>query len=75
MKTSAIYARVSSALQDIENSISAQVTACQFYALQKDYSIYEIYTDKAESGRSADWPAFQKMISDAGLSHYFYNPL
>jgi len=65
MKTAAIYVRVSSTLQDIENSIQAQVAACQEYANKENLEILEIYSDKAESGTSASRPEFQRMISDA----------
>ena len=53
-KTAAIYARVSTALQDIENSIQAQVKACQDYIRKQKYSIYDIYIDRAKSGKTSD---------------------
>jgi len=65
MKTAAIYARVSSALQDIENSIQAQVKACQKYSQKENLEIYDIYSDRAESGRTSERPEFQRMIKDA----------
>ena len=64
-KTAAIYARVSSALQDIENSIHAQVKNCQDYAKKEGYSLHDIYIDRAESGRTSDRPEFQRMIKEA----------
>ena len=63
-KTAAIYARVSTAMQDVENSIQAQVRACQEYARKQNYSIHDIYIDKAESGRTSDRPEFQRMLQD-----------
>lgn len=65
MKTCVIYSRVSSELQDVENSISAQVKACQEYAQKKGFTVKEIFTDKAESGKSSKRPEFQRMISEA----------
>jgi len=65
MKTAAVYARVSSTLQDIENSIQAQVRACREYAQKHEYSIFNIYIDEARSGRNENRPGFQQMIKDA----------
>lgn len=60
-----IYARVSTNYQDIENSIQAQVKACKDYADKEEYSVEEMYIDKAESGRTSKRPEFLRMISDA----------
>ena len=60
-----IYTRVSSLAQDVDLSISAQINALRKYALANDMVIAEEYIEEAESGRSADRPAFLRMISDA----------
>ncbi len=61
----ALYARVSSEKQDIENSVSAQMRALHKYALDREYTVVAEYVDEAESGKSANRPAFQDMIRDA----------
>ena len=61
----AAYARASSLAQDVDLSISAQINALRRYALDKGMIIVEEYIEEAESGRSADRPAFLRMISDA----------
>lgn len=66
MKTCVIYARVSTNMQDIDNSISAQIRICSEYAKKKNYSIIEIYTDEAESGTSTLKRAeFNRLIDNA----------
>ncbi len=70
MKNCCIYARVSSILQDIENSVAAQVKACRDYAESQKYHIIEVYIDKAESGTSSNRPEFQRMITDAKKKNF-----
>jgi len=64
-KKVAIYARVSSERQDTDLSISAQLKALREYALRSGYVVVREFVDEAESGRSADRPAFREMISMA----------
>ena len=64
-----IYARVSSDTQDVDLSISAQVRALRDYAKKHDYEVVREFVDEAESGRTADRPAFKEMISLARMKH------
>jgi site-specific DNA recombinase len=61
----AIYARVSSEKQDTELSISAQLNALREYASKNGHTVVKEYVDEAESGRTADRPAFREMVSTA----------
>ena len=61
----AIYARVSSDRQDIQNSIAAQNDECTRYAKANNMVIVATYTDEAASGRISSRAGFQQMISDA----------
>jgi site-specific DNA recombinase len=65
----AIYARVSSDSQDVDLSISAQLRALRDYASKKDYQVVKEYVDEAESGRTAQRPAFREMITLAKAKH------
>ena len=59
-----LYARVSSDRQaEKELSISAQLKALRKYAEDRDWKIYEEFVDEAESARTANRPAFQKIIA------------
>ena len=62
-KKAAIYARVSSDKQDTDLSISAQIRAMREYAFKNGLEIVREFVDEAESGRSAQRPAFKEMIS------------
>ena len=64
-KKVAIYARVSSERQDTDLSISAQLKALRDYALRCGHMVAREFVDQAESGRTADRPAFREMISTA----------
>ena len=68
-KRAVIYARYSSTNQR-EESIEAQIRACEEYAKAKDLNIIEVYADSAKSGTNADRTEFQRMIKD-GLAHKF----
>ena len=61
----AIYARVSSDRQDVNNSIEAQIAECQEFAKRNNIVVVKIYTDEAESGLISDRPQFQQMVYDA----------
>ena len=64
MNNAVIYARFSSDKQT-ENSIEAQVRACEDYAEIHGYTINKIYSDEAVSAKNDRRPEFQKMIKDA----------
>ena len=64
MKVS-LYARVSSASQDVDLSIGGQLRNLRKYAADHDHEVICEYVDEAESGRTANRPVFQQMISDA----------
>ena len=65
MKT-ALYARVSSEKQaEKDLSLPAQLKALREYALKRNWTIVEEFVDEAESARTADRPAFQRMITSA----------
>lgn len=62
----ALYARVSSEKQaEKDLSLPAQLKTLREYALKRNWNIIEEFIDEAESARTADRPAFQKMISFA----------
>ncbi|MHB8105118.1 MAG: recombinase family protein, partial [Dehalococcoidales bacterium] len=64
-----IYARVSSDSQDVDLSISAQLRALREYAAKHEIEIVREFVDEAESGRTADRPAFKEMLSLARMRH------
>jgi site-specific DNA recombinase len=72
-KKAAIYARVSSEKQDTDLSISAQLRALREFAANKSYEVIREFVDEAESGRTADRPAFKEMISIARRSSSPFN--
>lgn len=59
-----LYARVSSAAQDVENSIGAQLASLKLYSEQHEHTILGTYTDEAISGRVDKRPGFQQMMND-----------
>ena len=61
----ALYARVSSDRQDVDNSVAAQLRALRDYADKNGYMVVGEYIDEAESGRVADRPEFRKMLDEA----------
>ncbi|MFW6174890.1 MAG: recombinase family protein, partial [Chloroflexota bacterium] len=61
----AVYARVSSESQDVEQSISAQLKALRKYASDSGHIVVAEYVDEAESGRSDRRPQFQAMMAAA----------
>ncbi len=61
----ALYARVSSERQDVDNSVAAQLRALRNYAEKNGYMVVGEYVDEAESGRVADRPEFRKMLDEA----------
>lgn len=64
-----LYARVSSERQDVDLSISAQLKALREYAARNGYRVVGEFVDEAESGRTADRPAFREMVSLARRPH------
>lgn len=71
VKRAVVYARYSSHNQR-EASIEQQIKWCMEYAERKGYTIIEIYSDKAISGKTDNRPQFQKMMRDSrkGLFDY-----
>ncbi len=65
-KKAAIYARFSSDNQRDE-SIDAQIRACEDYAKRNHYDIVKVYADRAKSATSDKRPEFQKMIQDSSF--------
>ena len=61
----AAYLRVSSAGQDIENSIESQLERILKWAEDNEYVIVKVFTDEARTGRFANRPDFQEMIEVA----------
>ncbi len=60
----AIYARVSSERQaEKELSIPAQIKALKKYAFDREWEVTAEFVDEAESARSANRPAFKRMIT------------
>lgn len=63
MKIAALYARVSSTKQQLNETIASQVAAVQDYAQQHDYQISppHIYQDDGYSGARLDRPALDRL--------------
>jgi site-specific DNA recombinase len=60
----AIYARVSSDRQDVENSLDRQHRACREWTERNGHQPAEVFTDEAKSGASMlARPAFQRLLS------------
>ena len=60
-----IYVRVSSNVQDIKNSIEAQIEECLRYARANNMIVVAIYRDEAFTGTISSRPGFQSLIADA----------
>ena len=71
MKLAVIYARFSSDMQR-EESIDAQLRACNEYAERNGYSVIDEYVDRAKSATTDQRPQFQKMIGDAKKQKFQY---
>ncbi|MDR0675722.1 MAG: recombinase family protein [Elusimicrobiota bacterium] len=67
MNKAVIYARYSTSNQT-ENTIEAQVRACENYAFQNNFVIINHYIDRGISGAKENRPAFQSMMRDARLN-------
>ena len=63
MKIAALYARVSSVKQQLNENIASQIAAIQEYAHQHDYQIspQHIYQDDGYSGARLDRPALDRL--------------
>ena len=61
----AVYLRVSSDRQDVENSLTAQDAAADRYIEADNGKRTRTYKDESRSGKIADRPGFQEMIQDA----------
>jgi site-specific DNA recombinase len=69
--TAVIYARYSSSNQR-EESIEAQVRACQEYAQRNGLRVIETYSDSAKTGTNAEREQFQRMIGDSSRGKFRY---
>ena len=63
----AIYARVSSDGQDVNNSIQKQIEHCQKYALEHGMVIVATYIEETATGRSDNRAKFQQMMADTNV--------
>jgi DNA invertase Pin-like site-specific DNA recombinase len=63
--TAAIYCRYSDKKQDGGHSIEAQQSACLKLAHERGWIVFEIYTDRAKTGRNDQRPEFQRMMFDS----------
>src|ERR687891_1930716 len=63
MKIAALYARVSSAKQQLNENIASQIAAIEEYARQNDFQIspQHIYRDDGCSGARLDRPALDRL--------------
>ena len=63
MKIAALYARVSSAKQQLNENIASQVAAIEEYARQNDYQIspQHVYKDDGFSGARLDRPDLDRL--------------
>ena len=62
MENAVIYARYSSHNQT-ENSIEAQVSEAKAYAARKNYTVVEVFADRAKTGTNDQRAEFQRMLS------------
>lgn len=62
MENAVIYARYSSHNQT-ENSIEAQVAEAKAYASRKNYTVVEVFADRAKTGTNDNREEFQRMLS------------
>jgi site-specific DNA recombinase len=69
--TAVIYARYSSHNQR-EESIEAQIRACEEYAKRKNLHIVGHYTDSAKTGTNSDRESFLQMIDDSTKGKFKY---
>jgi DNA invertase Pin-like site-specific DNA recombinase len=59
-----LYLRVSTTEQaDGPLNLINQERKCQSYCAQKGYTVLQMFVDPGESARTADRPAFQRMIA------------
>jgi DNA invertase Pin-like site-specific DNA recombinase len=62
----AIYARVSTNDQNVDN----QINELQNYCTARNYEVYKVYSDKGVSGSKESRPEFDLMLSDAKKRKY-----
>lgn len=70
MITAAIYVRVSTDEQTHGTSLDSQRQLCTQYAERQGYRLGPIYADEGVSGRTADRPALQQLLSDARMRRF-----
>ena len=59
----ALYVRVSSAGQDVENSIDRQLKVLKDWAAQNGYIVVATFIDEAKSGRTGNRPNLRKLLA------------
>ena len=64
MPSAVIYCRVSTAEQVDNTSLSTQESACCTWCERNGLDIARVYVDRGESAKSADRPAFLRMVTD-----------
>lgn len=64
MKLIAIYARVSTAKQEEEQTIKSQIEVCREFAKKHDYTVVREYTDEGWSGDMLARPALDTLRQD-----------
>jgi site-specific DNA recombinase len=64
-----IYARYSSSGQR-EESITAQIRACEEYAIREGLNIVGHYKDEARTGTNADREQLQQLLTDSGTGKF-----
>ena len=72
-KRGAIYARVSSDSQDVNNSIEAQIAECEEFAKRHNIVIVKIYIDEVETGLVSSRAQFQEMMGDASANEKHFD--
>ncbi len=63
MKTSVIYARVSSREQAEGFSIDAQIKECKKKAVEENYSVLEVFKDEGCTGTNRNRPALNELLT------------
>ena len=71
MIKAAIYARYSSASQR-EASVEDQIKECRKFADEMEFTVVEVYADRAMSGTTDHRPDFQRMIADSAKHRFEY---
>jgi site-specific DNA recombinase len=78
MTRAALYARVSTDLQEKEGTIQSQIEALRHYAQEKGYAIMAEYLDEGHSGATLERPGFDRLRDALGSGEFdlvlFHSP-